>query len=306
MSAYGEKPAHLAAYNDRNKIRIVAEKGPHLSIKDGRFTLFNEEGKSFIVPTIDTKYGNYLDAIIASVPESYLSSRTASKRVYYEGSWSEGASAPPTCFSNDLVEPDPEASEPQHSSCALCPHNAWGSRPGSGGKACQEELELVLYVPQMGHFDFRLKSGSFKHFKRYLNYLEQERGAAPHDLVTRMAFVSQGVLMFADREWVSDPQVAVAANDRSAIQAVQDGTGRRPLLPAPRAAPPAPPALPAPKQQAAPPRPRGRPPTSSAALAAPQAGPVSPTSGAAFGIAADAPVETSLSDDIAAAFASMI
>lgn len=71
-------------------------------------------------------------------------------KIYYETGYVEGSNAPPDCFSNDAVKPDPTAKKIQNAVCATCRWNAWGSRVvqqggrTSAGKACSDSKRLAV------------------------------------------------------------------------------------------------------------------------------------------------------------------
>ena len=57
-------------------------------------------------------------------------------RTYYEGTYKEGESSGPSCWSSDGVSPDSTIVEPQNSKCADCPQNIAGSGQGES-RACR-------------------------------------------------------------------------------------------------------------------------------------------------------------------------
>lgn len=68
-------------------------------------------------------------------------------KIFYEEGYTEGSDAAPTCFSNEGIVPDPESENPQASSCAACPQNAWGSRitdSNKKAKACADSRRIAV------------------------------------------------------------------------------------------------------------------------------------------------------------------
>jgi len=58
----------------------------------------------------------------------------------------------PMCFSLDGVKPDALAQQPQHATCAGCPHAVFGTAPGTGkGQACKQHARLA--VAPVAHLD---------------------------------------------------------------------------------------------------------------------------------------------------------
>lgn len=64
-------------------------------------------------------------------------------RTYYKGTYQEGVTTAPTCWSDDGVKPDKTVPEPRHSNCNDCPMNVKGSGQGDG-KACRYSQRLAV------------------------------------------------------------------------------------------------------------------------------------------------------------------
>lgn len=82
-----------------------------------------------------------------SIEVVVLSASKAVSKVWYEQGYVEGSTAAPDCFSNNGIAPDPASAKVQCASCALCPHNQWGSRitpAGKNGKACADSKRLAV------------------------------------------------------------------------------------------------------------------------------------------------------------------
>ena len=68
-------------------------------------------------------------------------------KIFYKQGYVEGSNAAPDCFSNNGVVPEPVSTDKQCDTCALCPHNQWGSRTtpaGKAGKACQDSKRIAV------------------------------------------------------------------------------------------------------------------------------------------------------------------
>lgn len=80
------------------------------------------------------------DGPMASIEAIIVDSADHLSKIFYEGGYTEGNTAPPDCFSNDGVKPDISSPKIQNPICATCPKNAWGSAvnkaTGGKGKAC--------------------------------------------------------------------------------------------------------------------------------------------------------------------------
>lgn len=83
--------------------------------------------------------GNQLDAIVIASTHANL---------YYEGVFDPDVQTNPVCYAyspdGKTMVPHPSASKPQHTDCATCPHNQWGSADRGKGKACKNSRHLAL------------------------------------------------------------------------------------------------------------------------------------------------------------------
>jgi hypothetical protein len=66
-------------------------------------------------------------------------------RIFYSGSYVEGETVTPTCWSSDSQRPDEKVKNPQSATCLTCPKNIKGSGQGES-RACryQQRLAVVL------------------------------------------------------------------------------------------------------------------------------------------------------------------
>lgn len=64
-------------------------------------------------------------------------------RTFYAGSYTEGQSSAPTCWSNDGDKPDKTIADPQSSNCANCQQNIKGSGQGDS-RACRFSQRLAV------------------------------------------------------------------------------------------------------------------------------------------------------------------
>ena len=68
-------------------------------------------------------------------------------KIWYKDGFVEGSSAAPDCYSTNGVTPDVGSKNKQHTACASCPMNQWGSRitpAGKQGKACSDSKRLAV------------------------------------------------------------------------------------------------------------------------------------------------------------------
>jgi hypothetical protein len=111
-----------------------------LSIKGSRFRV-KYQGQEH--PILDDK-GDPVGSIEAVI----IKSNDVLTKQYYTSGFVEGSSEAPVCFSLDGKVPSPQSPQPQHTSCAVCPKNAFGSKinaeTGKKSKACQDNRKLAI------------------------------------------------------------------------------------------------------------------------------------------------------------------
>lgn len=140
-------------------------------------------------------------------------------KIYYAKGYEEGSTAKPDCYSNDSITPAMDAQSPQAPKCAVCPHNAWGSRVsehGAKGKACSDSRRLAIApVDDLEHpMLLRIPAATLKELTNYAQMLDRRR--APYTaVVTRIGFdhtVAHPKLTFKAARWVSAEEAALVAD----------------------------------------------------------------------------------------------
>lgn len=139
-------PAFLTdAFGITNDLIVSGGGGfPTVSIKGKVFHLKRGDEKTMITkPGTDDEPASSLEVVIlkAGPAGDKLS------KVFYEGGYTEGSEDKPLCYSNDGVAPSPNSQKPQAKACAVCPHNAWGSKiteEGKKGKQCADSKRLAI------------------------------------------------------------------------------------------------------------------------------------------------------------------
>ena len=66
-------------------------------------------------------------------------------RIYYSGSYSEGETVSPTCWSSDSQRPDEKVKEKQSATCLTCTKNIKGSGQGDS-RACRYQQRLAVVI----------------------------------------------------------------------------------------------------------------------------------------------------------------
>jgi len=176
-----------------------------ISTKGGVFRLV-AGGKE--VAAIDDRH---LDVVIV---------RAAPKisRTFYAGTYEEGATTAPKCWSADGEKPDASIDSPQCSDCASCPQNAKGSGQGDS-RACRFSQRIaVVLANDMGGDVMQLtlaatsifgkEDGDKRPLQAYARYLAAQN-INPETLVTRMRFDTKAAvpkLFFQPVRWLEDTE----------------------------------------------------------------------------------------------------
>jgi hypothetical protein len=85
---------------------------------------------------------------LASIPVVILDSAPNVSKVYYAGTYQEGSTEAPDCYSVNGLVPENDSKKKQSNTCGACPHNVWGSRineaTGKKGKACMDSKRAAV------------------------------------------------------------------------------------------------------------------------------------------------------------------
>jgi len=183
--------------------------GKRISIKGGVFRLM-ADGKE--ITSIDDRH---LDVVIVNAASKI-------SRTYYAGTYEEGNTSAPNCWSADGETPDASIDTPQASNCASCPMNVKGSGQGES-KACRfsQRLAVVLANDIQGDVMqltlaatsiFGKEEGDKRPLQAYARYLAAQN-INPETLVTRLRFDTKAAvpkLFFQPLRWLEDDEYAVA------------------------------------------------------------------------------------------------
>lgn len=169
-----------------------------------------------------------------SIEAVILKSSKFISKIWYELGYVEGLTAAPDCFSNNGIAPEPTSVKPQHTSCALCPHNQWGSRvtpAGKQGKSCADSKRLAV-VPDGdlnneaygGPMLLRVPAASLQDLAMYGQKMQQ-MGYPYYAIVTKIAFDTaeaypkftfQGVRGLSDEE----ADIVIALRDSHTVDRI--------------------------------------------------------------------------------------
>ena len=160
---------------------------PVLSIKGKIFTLVKGDTRTVLRKPDDP------DEIAQAVEIVILKANPHLSKVYYAKGYDEdGQNQKPDCSSSDGLKPDTSITEPQCKTCALCPHNAWGSGRGGKGKACQDSRRVAIAAA--GQLNepmlLRVPPATLKPLAEYANALAK-RGAPYNAVITKIRFEAE-------------------------------------------------------------------------------------------------------------------
>jgi hypothetical protein len=174
-------------------------------------------------------------------------------RTFYAGTYEEGATSAPTCWSADGDKPDASIEEPQSDACATCPQNAKGSGQGDS-RACRfsQRLAVVLANDMEGDVMqltlaatsiFGKEDGDKRPLQAYARYLAAQN-INPETLVTRLRFDTKAAvpkLFFQPVRWLTDDEYEVCNKKgktpeaKNAITMSVSKSDSKPALAAPKA-----------------------------------------------------------------------
>jgi len=218
----GSVPAHIRnafgeASNSDLSSGVVSGGYAVISYKGNRWHVV-EGGNRTLLTNEDGDPRSSIEVVI-------LKSNPNLSKIYYEGGYEEGSSAKPTCYSNDGHGPANDSTSPQAAKCAICPHNAWGSRiteNGSKGKACAD-LRRIAVAPS-GDLTkamlLRIPAASLKELSQYADMLNRRK--APYSaVVTKIGFdpeVAYQRMKFRAVRWLdADELEAVSQTAKSDV-----------------------------------------------------------------------------------------
>lgn len=189
----GALPAHLL-----NQFELTDDLSRGVSA--GGFPTISILGKEFAVvrggvrTPITRMNGDGEEEVARYIDVVILRANPEISKVFYEGSYSEGSDAKPTCYSPDGTTPAEDAAAPQAKTCAVCPHNQWGSRiteSGGKAKACADSRRLAVSAltavkdPML----LRVPGSSLKELDKFNKVLEAQSTPYPA-VLTRIGFQS--------------------------------------------------------------------------------------------------------------------
>ena len=177
---------------------------PYLSIKGKRFAVVRNKEETTIMRVDDDETpANAIEAVLVNAASNY-------SKVFYASGYVEGSKDKPTCFSDNGIAPDPQATDKQSSACMTCEHNAWGTGTNGKGKACSDSLRLAISFPDSINDPMllRVPPASLKAVTEYAAFLAR-KGAPMEGLVTKIKFDSEEAtpkLQFSALRYLTEDQ----------------------------------------------------------------------------------------------------
>lgn len=164
---------------------------PVISIKGKVFAVVRD-GERKVLPNPKDP-----DSPATSIDVVLVKANKDKSKVFYIDKYDPNASdkaKKPDCYSANGTTPAADADHKQASSCAVCPHNQWGSAVNdkgiaTKGKACQDSVRIAV-VPNGQLNDpmlIRVPPASIKALGEYGQMLAK-RGVAYNMVVTKIAF----------------------------------------------------------------------------------------------------------------------
>jgi hypothetical protein len=188
----GKVPAYLKSLNvaDLNS-DLTSHAGtgfPIISIKGKVFAVVRDGERTTLTKTVD---GEEIPA--PSIDVVIVKANKQNSKVFYLKGYQDGAeNQKPDCMSSNGTHPDASIEKPQAKSCAVCPHNQWGSKIGDGGgkgKACSDSVRLAVAQPDLLNDPYllRVPPATIKALGEYGKALAK-RGVPYTAVVTKIGF----------------------------------------------------------------------------------------------------------------------
>lgn len=188
----GKVPAYLKSLNAADlNTDLTSHAGtgfPVISIKGKTFAVVRDGERTVLTKNLDGE-----EIPVPSIDVVIIKANKQNSKVFYIKGYQEGAeNQKPDCFSNNGTSPDPSIEKPQAKSCAVCPHNQWGSKIGDNGgkgKACSDSVRLAVAQPDLindPHL-LRVPPATIKALGEYGKALAK-RGVPYTAVVTKISF----------------------------------------------------------------------------------------------------------------------
>lgn len=134
---------------------------------------------------------------------------------YYEGAYDPKNPASPICYGYGRTEkdmvPHPECENAQHSDCASCPANAWGSAGRGNAKACKNGRRLACVMAEdlddlenAEIFFAKIPPTGIRPWAGYVSALDAQLKRPPYGVVTRIVVLKTSEAFELKFEYVQE------------------------------------------------------------------------------------------------------
>jgi len=205
-------PAHL---QDFGSFGLSVNQGITGGIKAGGHPRINLDGCRWRVTENGVEDQDYIRDTVLDV--IIVDANPHMSKVYYASKFIPGTDAKaPDCFSDNGEGPSTQATNPQHSNCAVCPHNAWGSKVnelGNKTKACSDYKKIAVVLaddPERNVFELRIPAASLQDFNKIMSSIVRNNLPIPA-IVFELTFDTQVTyprVLFKPKGYVAEDQAA--------------------------------------------------------------------------------------------------
>ena len=212
-----EAVAAIAAYNAAAAGGIKIGGFPRISIKGSKFHIVKGGDTTTIMAPAAPGQPQLPMMILEAV---VVSANPQLSKTYYEGDYQPGDDKEPTCSADNGIVPDAHITAPQHSNCAACPKNQWGSKiskmSGKDIKACTDNKRLAILPAADLKYDalgLNVTPSSLGDWGKYVKALS-ERNIPVNAIVTNITFdatASHPKLLFSFNRTLTAEEYAILA-----------------------------------------------------------------------------------------------
>ena len=216
---------------------------PRISYRGGRFHLVDQDGVETRPMVVDQDGVVQEENNSVAIDVVIVGALPHISKIYYDQPYNPDADQAPACFSDNGVGPSDRSRLPQSETCAICPHNVWGSTfnpaTGKARQACMNHKKLAVvrfYDDTNTVYSLTIPGASLKPYQAEIENI-LKHGIRLAGVVWRVSFdtsVAFPKLVFKSHQWVEqkdlptfeaaargdDARLAIGADDRAMPPAV--------------------------------------------------------------------------------------
>ena len=179
MSTNLVNPSQLVPFEQSAGLPAYLQETGYHSTLDDQATGISVDRITVVDGAIVTDVGGVRSSPSLSIDVVVLDAHPVGRdtyRAYYEGTYKEGESSAPTCYSADGKVPSRNAEKPQCSDCMNCPMNVAGSGAKGEGRAYRYFKHVAVAVyPELDKV-YRIKVSSRSLFSKDINGIPSPLG----------------------------------------------------------------------------------------------------------------------------------